>query len=107
MIRPIQSGDALLSDVRRAASEPGFHLWWFGQSGFLVQHRGRHLLIDPYLSDSLTKKYARTDKPHVRMTELAIGLIVWTSLTSPPPATTTPITWMPKHWARCCAPIRG
>lgn len=30
------------------------------------------MLLDPYLSDSLTKKYAHTDKPHVRMTELAI-----------------------------------
>ena len=26
----------------------------------------------PYLSDSLTAKYAGTDKPHVRMTERAI-----------------------------------
>ncbi len=30
------------------------------------------MLLDPYLSDSLTKKYNQTDKPHVRMTELAI-----------------------------------
>src|SRR5690606_3463724 len=29
-------------------------------------------LIDPYLSDSLTRKYADTDKPHIRMTELVI-----------------------------------
>lgn len=28
--------------------------------------------MDPYLSDSLTEKYAATDKPHIRMTELAI-----------------------------------
>jgi L-ascorbate metabolism protein UlaG (beta-lactamase superfamily) len=26
------------------------------------------LLLDPYLSDSLTRKYAATEKPHVRMT---------------------------------------
>ena len=32
-----------------------------------------HLLIDPYLSDSLARKYAATDKPHVRMTALAIA----------------------------------
>jgi L-ascorbate metabolism protein UlaG (beta-lactamase superfamily) len=38
----------------------------------LIQWQGRHLLLDPYLSDSLTKKYARTDKPHVRMTERVI-----------------------------------
>lgn len=29
-------------------------------------------MIDPYLSDSLTKKYASTDKPHVRMSERVI-----------------------------------
>jgi L-ascorbate metabolism protein UlaG (beta-lactamase superfamily) len=69
MIQPAQSGDALLADIRRGA----FQVWWLGQSGFLVQYQGRHLLIDPYLSDSLTKKYAATDKPHVRMTELAIA----------------------------------
>jgi L-ascorbate metabolism protein UlaG (beta-lactamase superfamily) len=28
------------------------------------------VLLDPYLSDSLTRKYCQTDKPHVRMTEL-------------------------------------
>lgn len=44
------------------------HLWWLGQSGFLLQHQGYHVLLDPYLSDSLTDKYAGTDKPHVRMT---------------------------------------
>jgi L-ascorbate metabolism protein UlaG (beta-lactamase superfamily) len=48
------------------------HLWWLGQSGFLIQFQRRHLLIDPYLSDSLTKKYAETNKPHVRMTEHVI-----------------------------------
>lgn len=42
--------------------------WWVGQSGFLVAWAGRVLLFDPYLSDSLTRKYARTDKPHARMT---------------------------------------
>ncbi len=30
-------------------------------------------MIDPYLSDSLTKKYANTNKPHVRMTERVIA----------------------------------
>ncbi len=50
----------------------GFRLWWLGQSGFLLQWQGIHVLLDPYLSDSLTKKYSQTDKPHVRMTELVI-----------------------------------
>ena len=37
-----------------------------------MQWNDHHLLLDPYLSDSLTRKYAATDKPHVRMTELVI-----------------------------------
>ena len=70
MIRPLRAGEAFLADVR-AASGP-LDLWWLGQSGFLVAYGGRHLLLDPYLSDSLTRKYADTDKPHVRMTERVI-----------------------------------
>ncbi len=74
MLSPLQSDDILLADIERTCAEPdGFRLWWLGQSGFLVQHQGRHLLLDPYLSDSLTRKYARTDKPHVRMTERVIA----------------------------------
>ncbi len=62
-----------MADIRAARDQPDrLHLWWLGQSGFLLQWQGRHLLFDPYLSDSLTRKYAHTDKPHVRMTELVI-----------------------------------
>ncbi|MDQ2691894.1 MAG: MBL fold metallo-hydrolase [Chloroflexota bacterium] len=69
MIRPVLQDDAFLDDVARAKEHPDqLHLWWLGQSGFLIQWQGRHLLLDPYLSDSLTRKYAGTDKPHVRMT---------------------------------------
>lgn len=69
-----QKGDEFLADVKAAQSDTcGFRLWWLGQSGFLVQWQGKHLLLDPYLSDSLTKKYAATDKPHTRMTELVIA----------------------------------
>ena len=70
MIRPLQSHAALLADIRAAEERDGFRLWWLGQSGFLLQRQGVHVLLDPYLSDSLTHKYSRTDKPHVRMTEL-------------------------------------
>jgi L-ascorbate metabolism protein UlaG (beta-lactamase superfamily) len=49
-----------------------FYLWWLGQSGYLLQWNGKRVLLDPYLSDSLTKKYAATDKPHTRMSELVI-----------------------------------
>jgi L-ascorbate metabolism protein UlaG (beta-lactamase superfamily) len=62
----VREMDGLRSD------EKGFHLWWFGQSGFLLQWKGERVLIDPYLSDSLTKKYEETDKPHIRMSERII-----------------------------------
>ena len=73
MIRPVLQDEDFLADVAQARHDPeNLHLWWLGQSGFLLQWQGRHLLLDPYLSDSLTKKYAATDKPHVRMTERVI-----------------------------------
>jgi len=77
VIEPLLADDALLADIRAAdqpddAARESFHLWWLGQSGFLLQWQSSHLLLDPYLSDSLTRKYATTDKPHVRMTRRAI-----------------------------------
>src|SRR5688572_18569534 len=73
MIAAALTGEALLADIRTASrNDHQFRLWWFGQSGFLLQWKGEHLLFDPYLSDSLTRKYAATDKPHVRMTELVV-----------------------------------
>jgi L-ascorbate metabolism protein UlaG (beta-lactamase superfamily) len=70
LIQPALKDDAFLADVRAANQDnDDFRLWWLGQSGFLAQWKRSHLLLDPYLSDSLTKKYAATDKPHVRMTE--------------------------------------
>jgi L-ascorbate metabolism protein UlaG (beta-lactamase superfamily) len=72
VIEPVLSDEAFLADVAAARGEPGPHLWWLGQSGFLLQHRRGHLLFDPYLSDSLTAKYAGTDKPHVRMTRRVV-----------------------------------
>lgn len=73
MIRPVQSHAALLADIRAEEKNGrGFRLWWLGQSGFLLQWQGIHVLLDPYLSDSLTRKYSQTDKPHVRLTELVV-----------------------------------
>lgn len=71
MIQPALQDDAFLADLaaaRAAPTDDTLRLWWLGQSGFLLLWRGRSLLFDPYLSDSLTRKYAATDKPHVRMT---------------------------------------
>lgn len=68
-----QKDDGLLRDIDQARSGRQARLWWLGQSGFLVCAGGKTLLFDPYLSDSLTKKYAQTDKPHVRVTERVIA----------------------------------
>ena len=75
MIKLVAQDDAFLADVERTRKDTSgnLRLWWLGQSGFLVQWSGRHLLIDPYLSDSLTRKYADTQKPHVRMTERVVA----------------------------------
>ena len=72
MLKPLLQDEAFLADVHAAGSDK-LHLWWLGQSGFLLKWGKSHLLIDPYLSDSLTKKYAGTNKPHVRMTERVIA----------------------------------
>ena len=73
MIEPLLSDDAFLADVEAAPALPDrLHLWWLGQSGYLVQWNGQRYLIDPYLSDSLTTKYAATDKPHERMTRRVV-----------------------------------
>lgn len=70
MIEPGQCDETLLADIAAHGrmDDPCMHAWWLGQSGFLVRHAGRVFLFDPYLSDSLTQKYAGTDKPHVRLT---------------------------------------
>ena len=72
MIKPALQDDAFLADLRNTRSDNAFFLWWLGQSGFLIRWGDRFLLLDPYLSDSLTNKCASTDKPHVRMTERVI-----------------------------------
>jgi L-ascorbate metabolism protein UlaG (beta-lactamase superfamily) len=74
VIRPVLADAALVADVDRAEREqPGaLHLWWLGQSGFLLAAAGRRVLLDPYLSDALTRKYAATDRPHVRLSERVV-----------------------------------
>ncbi|HLV01995.1 MAG TPA: MBL fold metallo-hydrolase [Acidobacteriota bacterium] len=74
MKKPRLQGEAFLDDIRNAGNDPEhLHIWWLGQSGFLVLWDGSFLLVDPYLSDSLTEKYRDTNKPHVRVTERVIA----------------------------------
>ncbi|WP_304232887.1 MBL fold metallo-hydrolase [Jiulongibacter sediminis] len=73
MIKPKQQNEALIADIAGFESNDSFKVWWLGQSGFLLKYKSETLLFDPYLSDSLSKKYEHTDKPHVRMSELVVS----------------------------------
>jgi L-ascorbate metabolism protein UlaG (beta-lactamase superfamily) len=73
MVPPFKKNEELIKEMNALLyDDKNFHLWWLGQSGFLLEWKGKRVLIDPYLSDSLTKKYAATDKPHVRMSERVV-----------------------------------
>ncbi len=58
-------------DLRRSIAKPvspgQVRLWWLGQAGFVVKTADAVLVIDPYLSDSLAKKYAEAEFKHLRM----------------------------------------
>jgi L-ascorbate 6-phosphate lactonase len=69
MIEPVCHGQELVAELARTITQPGLiKVWWLGQSGFLIKSMRGLLAIDLYLSDHLTRKYAATDRPHVRMT---------------------------------------
>jgi L-ascorbate metabolism protein UlaG (beta-lactamase superfamily) len=69
MIEPVCHGRELIEQIEGHVPAPGsVCVWWLGQSGFLIKSRRGLLAIDLYLSESLTRKYEATDRPHVRMT---------------------------------------
>jgi L-ascorbate metabolism protein UlaG (beta-lactamase superfamily) len=47
-------------------------LVWFGQAGFMIRGAGNGIIVDPYLSDSLAKKYHGREFPHVRMLPIPV-----------------------------------
>ncbi len=76
LIKPLHQDESLANEIRLAkqkGSKDSMDIWWLGQSGFLIQWNKKCLLFDPYLSDSLSKKYANTNKPHERISELVIN----------------------------------
>ncbi|HEV3166589.1 MAG TPA: MBL fold metallo-hydrolase [Isosphaeraceae bacterium] len=69
LIQPVRQGVALLDEIAATQPQPGsIAVWWLGQSGYLIKSRSGVLVIDPYLSEHLTRKYLGTAKPHIRMT---------------------------------------
>lgn len=69
LIPALKKDKELIEEMKSAPDDGALRIWWLGQSGYLLTVNGIYLLIDPYLSDSLTIKYADTDKPHIRMSE--------------------------------------
>ena len=57
----------LASVLPDAVGGGGTSIFWLGQAGFIVVAAGRVVLIDPYLSDSLARKYRGATYPHERM----------------------------------------
>lgn len=74
MIKPYAADDAFLAALDTSPFPARLlRVAWLGQSGFLIEYNGSRALLDPYLSDALTKKYEATSKPHVRMTERVVA----------------------------------
>ena len=46
---------------------------WLGQAGFAIKFKDKLLLIDPYLSDYLAKKYKGKIFPHIRLMKIPIN----------------------------------
>ena len=73
MIVPVQSDDELARDFAEADKVSGaIHVWWLGQSGFLIKWDGMGLLIDPYLSESVTRSSEGSDTPLERVSPRVI-----------------------------------
>jgi L-ascorbate metabolism protein UlaG (beta-lactamase superfamily) len=69
MIQPVCEGPKLIEEIRQTRPAPGsLAIWWLGQSGFLIKTDNGTLVIDPYLSEHLTRKYEHSARPHNRMT---------------------------------------
>jgi L-ascorbate metabolism protein UlaG (beta-lactamase superfamily) len=74
MIKPVLQDEAFLADVRAASQDSKhFHLWWLGQSGFLVHYNDQYLVMDPYLSHTTKDAWAGGGMPHVIMTQRVIA----------------------------------
>ncbi len=73
MIVPVQKDEDFLTDFREADKVSGaIHVWWLGQSGFLIKWAGIGLLVDPYLSDALSRSTAGTPDELRRVSERVV-----------------------------------
>jgi len=59
---------SVIAEKRRLLPPGELVVSWLGQAGFLMEFGGLRLIVDAYLSDSLARKYAGKEFPHIRMT---------------------------------------
>ena len=57
----------LLRELSGRGADDAVAIWWLGQAGFCLRWHDLRIAVDPYLSDSLARKYAGTRFPHRRM----------------------------------------
>ncbi len=66
-IRHVSLTSTMAEALKEPADAGSIELYWLGQAGFLLRTAGAHVLVDPYLSDVLARKYAGRRFPHQRM----------------------------------------
>ena len=57
----------LIAELSERDGGDAVSIWWLGQAGFCLRWRELRIAVDPYLSDSLARKYAGTRFAHRRM----------------------------------------
>lgn len=73
MIVPVQKDAEFLEDFHEADKVTGaIHVWWVGQSGFLLKWDGRGVLLDPYLSDAVSRAREGGPESCTRISERVI-----------------------------------
>jgi L-ascorbate metabolism protein UlaG (beta-lactamase superfamily) len=71
---PIKIVSENKTEVFSASAGSGLmSFWWLGQAGFSFLIGEKRILIDPYLSDSLAKKYKDREFPHKRMMPVPVS----------------------------------
>ncbi len=66
------SMEASVVPAEAALSGGDLGLWWLGQAGFLIESKETRLLVDPYLSDSLERRFGLSPLSHRRMSPAPI-----------------------------------
>ena len=51
-VDPVLAGEDLVEEVKASADEAGLHIWWLGQSGFLVSVHGETIMVGDGVNDA-------------------------------------------------------